>query len=510
MRMSVRSPRAPGAESGFALVGVLLFLLVGTIFAMTAWATTNADIPQSARDRQGKEAYAAAEAGINYYLFRLGQNNAYWTNCDQVAAPNSTEANPVNLAGATTLRWRNVQGSGAQYAIELLPQNGNAQCLPGSSATATMLDAASSTMQIRSTGRSGLIRRSVVTTLRRAGFLDFLYFTDFETEDPQVTSSSQVCNVYRRAGRSSNCPSIVFANADAVNGPLHTNDDILTCGSPTFGRTATDSVEVSAPAPGYASGCGGAASPNFKGTWRTDAKLLTLPSTNTTLEAVAQAGYLFTGTTTITINGGSMTVVNGGSSQFKSLPANGVIYVKNGASCTAAYSGTQKYDEPAGCGNVYVQGTYSSNVTIASERDIIVTNDFKRSGNAIGGLVANGFVRVYHPVSTTCGDVASGPFGPAINSLQIDAAILTLQHSFIVDNYKCGSPRGTLTVNGAIGQEYRGPVGTGGTTVSTGYAKSYNYDDRLRVVNPPYFLDPVQSSWRRIRYTEQVPPRQGG
>jgi hypothetical protein len=186
-----------------------------------------------------------------------------------------------------------------------------------------------------------------------------------------------------------------------------------------------------------------------------------------------------------------------------------VIYVQNGASCGATYSSPQTYTEPSGCGNVYVQGTYTKSLTIGSERDIIVNGDIKRSGNVLAGLIANYFVRVYHPVSN-CADTASGPFGPSISSVQIDAAILSLQHSFIVDNYGCGSPRGTLTVNGAIAQQFRGPVGTGGSTISTGYIKNYNYDDRFRVANPPYFLDPVQSSWRKIRFTEQSPARQGG
>jgi Tfp pilus assembly protein PilX len=501
-------------ESGYTLISVLMLMLVGTMFALAAWTNSKADVAPSGKDRQQKEAYAAAEAGINYYLFRLGQNNAYWSDCDQVPPPNSSEANPVNLAGATTLRWRNVPGTTKQYAIELMPQNGvnpvGAWCTPGDTATASLLDSASGTLQIRSTGRSGNVRRTVVATLRRSGFLDYLYFTDFETQDPQVTSSGLTCNVYRRAGRSSSCSTIVFASDDAINGPFHTNDDIVVCGTPDFGRTSTDSIEVSAPAPGYAS-CGGGGSPNFLGTWSTGANLLTLPASNSTLQDVAQPGYLFTGTTQITLNNNSMTVINNGTTTTKSLdaPFNGVIYVKNGASCGATYSSPQTYTEPAGCGNVYVKGTTTKSLTIGSERDIIVTDDLKRSGNVLVGLIANFFVRVYHPVSS-CGDTASGPYGPSPGSVQIDAAILSLQHSFIVDNYACGSPQGTLTVNGAIAQQYRGPVGTGGSSISTGYVKSYNYDDRFRVANPPYFLDPVQSSWRRIRYTEQVPARQGG
>jgi hypothetical protein len=277
------------------------------------------------------------------------------------------------------------------------------------------------------------------------------------------------------------------------------------CGSPTFGRTTADNVEVSGPSPGYTAGCGGA-TPNFVGTFSANAKMLSMPSSNAALQSLAQPGYLFTGTTQITLSGTSMTVVNGGSTTSKALPANGVIYVQNGT-CGATYSAPQTYTEPAGCAQVYVKGSTTKSITIASARDIIVTDNLTRTSNNMIGLIADGFVRVYHPVNS-CTDTASGPFGPSISSIEIDAAILSL-HSFIVDNYNCGTPRGTLTVKGAIAQQYRGPVGTGGATISTGYVNNYNYDDRFRVANPPFFLDPVQSSWRKIRFTEQSPARQG-
>ena len=57
---------------------------------------------------------------------------------------------------------------------------------------------------------------------------------------------------------------------------------------------------------------------------------------------------------------------------------------------------------------------------------------------------------------------------------------------------------GTLTVNGAIAQKFRGAVGTTG---GTGYIKDYNYDDRLRYQEPPHFFDPVQSAWHVQRET---------
>ena len=117
------------------------------------------------------------------------------------------------------------------------------------------------------------------------------------------------------------------------------------------------------------------------------------------------------------------------------------------------------------------------------------------------GLIANNFVRVHHKADrSNCGTAQA----PVLNDVTIEAAILSLQHSFIVDNYQCGK-RGNLNVTGAIVQKYRGPVGTGtATTVSSGYLKNYWYDDRFRYRSPPYFLTPVDASWDVVRVHEYV------
>jgi hypothetical protein len=91
------------------------------------------------------------------------------------------------------------------------------------------------------------------------------------------------------------------------------------------------------------------------------------------------------------------------------------------------------------------------------------------------------------------------------NGLEIQAAILSLQHSFIVDNYDCGNALGDLTVTGAIAQRFRGAVGTNGG--ATGFLKDYNYDDRLRYRSPPFFLNPIDAAWGIVRSNEQVPAR---
>jgi hypothetical protein len=83
--------------------------------------------------------------------------------------------------------------------------------------------------------------------------------------------------------------------------------------------------------------------------------------------------------------------------------------------------------------------------------------------------------------------------------VRVQAAILSVAHSFRVQNYRLPANdtcKGTLSVFGAIAQKYRGIVGTFiGDSCNTGYEKDYVYDQRLRYQSPPHFLDPVKSAW---------------
>lgn len=357
------------------------------------------------------------------------------------------------------------------------------------------------------------------------------------------------------------CNAITFIDPDVVAGPFHTNDEFLCSGSPDFGTTAADRIETSTlgqtanPAAGYR-GC----TPNFIGTQIKNAPKVELPDTNDALRRDTAADYRFVGYTNIKLNGATMTVsgtrengevLNGVSMP---IPADGVVFVSNSAEnkpagtpagypC-ASYDPVQAYAYRTAannaCGNLEVQGNYSVSVTFNAENDIIVTGSLTRpSGNppdpdVLLGLIANNFIRVYHPVDCgshgcnyrdTCTNAADSgvpvafpqPVPPPVpapiplkpvkltapGSITIDAAILSLHHSFITDNYFCGQNLGTLTVRGAIAQQFRGPVGRG----SSGYIKNYSYDTRFRYRSPPKFLDPVQAAWRIQTYNEQVPAR---
>jgi hypothetical protein len=513
------------AEHGYSMMAVMLVMLATTMLAGASFAAVGGDIPFARAAQDRKQAYAAAEAGLEYYLYQLARDNDYWAKCTDVPPIAPGEPAPINQASPASRVWRNIAGQDARFSIELLPAPGKAAC-DKTKAEETMIDPASGTFRIRSTGESRGIRRAIVATFRRSSFLDFLYFTDYETKDPltytdpddRVDAVSD-CVKYR-AAREGWCTDITFPNHDAIRGPLHTNDDLLTCGSPDFGRDKKDAIEIVGPAPnGWTSnggsGCGG--SPDFLGTKRHPAPSLAVPTSNAKLKAAAQAGgYVFTGQTTIRLNqpAGSMTVTTypnpsgSPSTQVMSFPGNGVIYVDentSGGTCgTIDGPLEQNYSDSKRCAILTVSGTYPKSMTLGSKGDILIDGDLKRSGDVVLGLIAESFVRIKHP---TFGCNGATPCA-AINDVHVQAAILTLAHSFIVDNYDEGARLGTLKVDGAIAQRFRGPVGTFSSSTGqgvTGYTKDYNYDDRLRYRSPPYFLDPISAAWRIVRANEQVP-----
>jgi hypothetical protein len=358
------------------------------------------------------------------------------------------------------------------------------------------------------------VTRTVVTTLRRRSFLDYIYFTDFETRDPaqypdpqDAEDAARDC-VKPRASRPSWCVPIQFSDDDVINGPLHTNDDLLVCGGTTLGREDPhdDVIEVTGPG-GWknASGCSG--QPTINGKWIHPAASLTVPPSNTGLASIAQPAYTYTGQTTIVLNGTSMDVTTGGvKTTGVPLPPNGVIYVNNGNCSGTRTPLLQDYNDPPGCAVVFVKGTYAASLTIASANDIVVNGNLTKQANsdAVLGLIANNNVRVYHPVTPlgrTNPDSCTNAPG-TMQNVTIEAAILALAHSFVVDNFRCGARLGTLNVTGAIAQRFRGAVATTG---GTGYTKNYVYDDRLKYRSPPYFLDPMQAAWKVNRSNEQVP-----
>jgi type II secretory pathway pseudopilin PulG len=527
--------RRAAAQDGFTMVSVMLGMLVLGSFAVSAFAVANGDIPVARADQDRKKAYEAAQAGLQWYSYELDRDSTYWTKCDGVDEIATGVPAPVNIEGDNPRVWRTLPG-GAKYTLEIMRKRDAAgnplgPCMSTDAVGTALQD---NTLRIRATGVSNGKTRSIIATYKRRSFMDFVYFTHSEAQDPKVGGGTDArCSAQRTTRNNSGCTEITFVGGDEVKGPLHTNDSsVLTSnGTITYGRKdKNDKFEVNGASPGYV----GNGSPVFQGPRTFYAGQMDPPPGNATLKTLAGSNWTFSGETCLVFNsnktvdvytgqnwktGAYGAVTCSGNKVTKPLtgpsaPPNGVIYVQTNPAVTTTGCGYDKYQNYANdqaCGDVAVSGSYAASVTIGAENDIIVNANLTKAdgSDAMAGLVATGFVRVYHPIqkigSSNCGDDVT-PAGFA-RVTRIDAAILSLAHSFMVDNYMCGGSEGDLTVNGAIAQYYRGVVGTGNGT--TGYYKDYNYDDRLKIREPPNFLDPIKTSWRIVRSTEQKPPAAG-
>lgn len=357
------------------------------------------------------------------------------------------------------------------------------------------------------------------------------------------------------------CSDIYFTGGDTLDGPVHTNDALLITGTPTFNGAVSTAYPRCAPnalgVPPATSLCyrnGGSASPRFN-RGISYAAQVQLPPANTALRAQVEPatatgapGCLFTGPTRIRFNAnGTMNVwspytlaVNPGCGVIKpnnavvTVPADNVIFVRNVPSsqslpaagdCAAGaiggfpQSGDANYSIGAydcRAGTVFVEGQLAGRVTVGADNNILIVGDLTYAGGATGsdslGLVANNSIEIYHPVSCTrwTGSVCTagtnmarpGGLGTFQNPT-VSAAMMSLTHSFGVQLYPLGTALGRLTVFGSISQKYRGAVGTfSGTTAVTGYNKGYGYDSRLKFAPPPYYLDPVQTSYGPATFAE--------
>ena len=537
-------------ERGFTMIAVMMVMLVAGLFVAGAFAASDGDLPLGKESRDSKAAYAAAEAGIQYYAYHVAQDPDYWTKCTTVPAPNPGEPNPVTsewygLSVAPDTRaghWRNVPGTSSTYAIELLAAKDPTAAQPTPQCTlndqTSMLDPGTGTFRIRATGRSGTESRSIIASFRRPSFLDYLYFTDFETWDPAVYTSptdqanaATQCDDYH-GSRAGWCQEITFPGNDQILGPFHSNDFVHFGNGTDVGRPGkNDKLESAQNASSYDG------SPALTAPWKSGATNLPVPVSNAELKAVATTALTFTGRTKLRLSGSTVSYVkrDGTTGSVSLAGTNGVIYVKNATATACAGSKSPQIADYAdlpnnsalsGCGNAYISGTYDTSFTLTTDNDIILDatgtdatdSDLKRdpSSDAVAGLVASNFVRVGHHVTRTAQQQSNNPetnctnVSPTVGDVTIEAAVLAVTHSFLVDNFGCGVPLGTVHIKGALAQKFRGRLAGTGTAdggVSAGYLKDYQYDDRFRYRSPPYFLSPVVSAWHVVRENEQVPAR---
>ncbi|HEY1451388.1 MAG TPA: hypothetical protein VGF47_10585 [Solirubrobacteraceae bacterium] len=388
----------------------LLALFVGGLLVAAAFTAANGDIKLTHRATIQSKAYYAAVAGVSRYQYQLTNSPEYWTKCPALG----TESVPLKVTGTTD----------ENYTVKTLGSTGHT-CESGKQAT--ILEAtgtAKGTFRVLSTGTvkegANTITRKIVATFSHPGFTKYVYESNFEVEDPvNFGAAASTCEYYypERVSRgiTGTCKPIQFAPTDEVNGPMHTNDWAAVCASgsnaPKFGREGRN--DEIAMAGHYSAGGSCSDSPNIVGNYTTEAGSVLPPSTD--IELLEAAGTKFDGRTEIELISGSpnkMKVTNKGTTNTYNFPSNGVVYVENSKSVACAIINYTPFGSDtthdAGCGNVYVHGSYTESLTIASADDVIVNGNLTTTTNSKGeptggatlGLIAENFVRVYHPVKT--------------------------------------------------------------------------------------------------------------
>jgi len=396
--------------------------------------------------------------------------------------------------------------------------------------------------------------------------LNVLWINYNQIDPPVVSQyfgvPTPTCPYYWQNGDNlgNNCRNVDFISADSLTGNLYVNDTIWVCGSPTFKTVQTADTQQAyvqdcsghpsstswtnpvpiEPIPTDNSGLATQAAANgclYEGpttiTLTGTTMKVTSPDTPTGKPAGAPGGSLSNDALNNAANTANvcMPSSSGGS---VTLPADGVVYVEN---CpNSAQCNSTNYNPMAGegetgvggptVGDAIVQGSYSSPLTIGAANNIIIDGNLCTTDTVSGspsscptgpaapstdvlGLVALNYIEINHPVDGNGNNVSTCPAGLGNGSpscdLQnpiVDAVSLTLNHSFIVNNYNTGNPLGTLTMNGTIDEDWRGPVGTSsGGSIQTGYAKNYQYDARLKYLSPPYYLNPGTSQWGFASFT---------
>jgi Tfp pilus assembly protein PilX len=609
-----------GGEQGFSLILAVVVMAVTTLLLFGAIDAVIANVSPTRADLDQKRALLAADAGLAAYEQQLNSNQNYWNTCPGPGG--TTGVTTTTGQTGTTVPGSTDNGASEYYTYANMPATGTTYtgCSTVNPIQSTIEQSAGAagTFRVKVIGSSGtsaataVSKRTLVAQFEPASFLDYVYFTNYEDSDPQWVpgETDAQCEVYAWAGRTG-CAATAFGSGDAVNGPLHSNDNVgvscTTSSPPSFGRSAASPSDAIQTPNNPFSGCANG-SYKLNGTLEDTTAtgypgVLAPPASNSQLQQTADggnsslgtsatlandcsatAGCVFDGPTTIVLDGpisssnptNDITVTNGGVTATLPYPANGVIYVAATAACNYAYSpfgsenqlyGGTTLDsnasdtDNAGCGDAVVEGNtsasscpgttqvsgvcpYTQSMTIFAANDIIIAGNLTTTssasnctgesscpnGTAALGLIANNNVRIFHPLGSarysgeteqSCLASTGGTLdaylntngtGSLINPV-IDAAILAINDSFIVDDFDCGSSSnangggnapsalGTLTINGAIAQNFRGRVAEGNPQVS-GYTKNYWYDQRLATISPPYFLDPVDAAWQVKRVTE--------
>jgi len=174
------------------------------------------------------------------------------------------------------------------------------------------------------------------------------------------------------------------------------------------------------------------------------------------------------------------------------------------------------YGSSCSSGDLYVQGSFRGQMTLATENNVILTSSLLDSQQVAGtttgqplpssqstiGVVSSKFTYIYRPF--TASDVWVGDWKVAnATDVKFNFAMLAIDQCFATQDPYFGARNGNLYLWGSIAQKYRCVVGSTG-----GYNKQYSYDSRLAQRTPPYMLELSNEPWQDNRIGEVTPLEQ--
>jgi len=377
------------------------------------------------------QALNLAESGLDHAL--------YWLRC-QPSAPTYDTTNP----------WGGVQSvAGGTYSAaidDLGPIAGNALVRK---------------YKVTSTGTYGNFTRVLENYIKVGTFGAYLWWTNTEVFDGQ---------------------DVWFWTMDHLNGETHTNTHFNIFGNPVFEDTAS-SVDP------YLYFYNGSSSnhitsydvpthpyytdydvPDFQGGTNLGAQYIDMPENATSLRSAASSGGIYLqGNSTVAFNSnGTIKVTNKNRSGCKygctlSIPANGALFVN--------------------AGTLNLSGTVNGRLTVGASYDIIVNGNIVYADDPRVNPASDDSLGIISESDVVINDTI------ASSDLEIDAAIMALNKSFMLNNWDSTSIKGTLEIYGGIIQKERGPVGTfySNGQKASGYSKNYTHDSRF-TANPPPFM----------------------
>jgi Tfp pilus assembly protein PilX len=372
-----RALRALRNDEGIALAAVVGIGMVLTVLVASMLTLSTSGAVKSGTDRDASNATAAAYAGLADYQSRITANNAYesyglLTSFNANSYFVGTNSNPAfgTTASGTSGTWAQVINSGGKESYRYEVDNSQF--------------AASGTLRLRVTGRAGTVTRSLVANLRGTGFINYLYFTDYESQNPAITGETYTATNHTTplcisqhltdVGYSATtaCTPVQFGTNDVLSGPIRTNDEFTICGS-----EFKQSVQSTAPTGAYVKP-GGCSNAVFDSSPKQTQNVgsLPMPATNgamlqetrsdLTATTVPRPGCLYTGPTSITFNSsGTMTVISPWTKATQiAIATNGVMSGAAPAACGALAalhsSAGATFTMPAN-NLVYVQSVPGSN-----------------------------------------------------------------------------------------------------------------------------------------------------